>query len=154
MTVFECSCDNLTAGDTDNNTKCCTSKAARLWLQIFRQSFESSESAEPDEPEHLQEWHGRRGRQRNRSAAAATRILIALASIDSLGSCDVEVIHSLAYLVCACCDNLRQGRYVFTCVCLSVCMSVCLLTGLLKKLLIRSLWNLVEWFDIIRRPVD
>jgi len=46
---------------------------------------------------------------------------------------------------------LRRGGYLFARVCLSVCLSVNIVT---QKLTIISLWNFVEWLDIIRGPID
>ena len=46
---------------------------------------------------------------------------------------------------------LRQGGYVFTCVCMFVCLSVNRIT---QKLLIKTLWNCMERFDIIQGPID
>jgi len=41
---------------------------------------------------------------------------------------------------------LHRGRYVLTCVCLFVCYQD------YSKLLIKSLWNFMEWLDIIQGP--
>jgi len=80
------------------------------------------------------------------SAAAAAASPSASSDEDSRPASISPTVSSIS--VCQLCWLPASESYVFTCVC-----CVCLRNTINQKLLTKSLWNLVEWLDIIQGQI-